>query len=53
MIREWLTDWLYWPIVAVAVSGAITWVLNCISVTYSEVAAQLRELRRIKNKGTE
>lgn len=50
MIREWLTDWLYWPMVVVAISGAATWTLNCVSVTYSEVYAQLKELKRLRTE---
>lgn len=42
-----LGPWLYWPLVVVAISGAVTWTLNCITVTYTEVWGQVKELKRL------
>ena len=46
-LYDCIGPWLYWPIVAVFVSGSISWTINCISVTYSEVAKQIEELTRV------
>ena len=49
-LQEFLGPWIYWPIVVVVISGTVTWTLNCISVTYSEVGKQIEELRRVGKK---
>ncbi len=50
MIRQFLTDWLYWPMVVSVIAGSITWTLNCVSVTYTEIYAQIEELKRRKKE---
>ena len=47
---EFLGPWLYWPMVVVVVSGSVTWTLNCISVTYSEVSKQIAEVARVRRE---
>lgn len=45
-----LGPWIYWPLAIVAVSGCVTWTLNCISVTYTEVGKQVEELTRVSKE---
>ena len=48
-LLEYLGPWIYWPLAIAAISGSVTWTLNCVSVTYSEVGRQIAELARVKS----
>lgn len=49
MLRHILGEWLYWPIVVMAVGVAATALLSNVSLCYTEIRDQLKELWRIKN----
>ena len=49
-LHDYVGPWIYWPIVTVAVSGAVTWVCNSISILYTEIGKQIAEIQRVKNK---
>ena len=52
-LHDFVGPWMYWPAVVVMITGTITWTLNCVSVTYSEVYKQIQELCRVKNGKTD
>lgn len=47
MLQTFLGGWLYWPIVVLVISFTITVVINNISLWYTELREQRRELRRL------
>lgn len=49
-LHNLIGPWLYWPIAIVAISGSVTWTINCISVTYSEILKQIAEIKRVASK---
>lgn len=46
-LYDFIGPWLYWSLVTVAVSGAATWTINSITILYTELHAQIKELRRV------
>lgn len=44
-LRELVGDWIYWSVVAFAVSGAATWVISCVDVTVSNMVRYFRSGR--------
>lgn len=49
-LREFLGDWVYWPIAAMVIGFAVTTFLSNISLSYTEIRDQLKELFRVTRK---
>jgi hypothetical protein len=49
-LRDFLGDWLYWPIAAMVVGFAATTFLSNISLCYTEIRDQIKELHRAFRK---
>lgn len=49
MLREFLGEWLYWPVVVGVIGFAATSVLSNVSLCYSEIWDQIKELKRVKD----
>lgn len=45
-----LGKWLYWPLVVIAVCIACTVAFNSVSTCYTELLAQIAELKRVSKK---
>lgn len=53
MLRIFLGDWLYWPVVVLVVSFASGVMFSNISLCYSELIAQIKEARRLTGRRKE
>lgn len=53
MLRLFLGDWLYWPVVVLVVSFASGVMFSNISLCYSELIAQIKEARRLTGRRKE
>jgi hypothetical protein len=50
MLRSFLGEWLYWPIVVMTIGFATVSVFSNVSLAYSEIYDQFKELRRVRKK---
>lgn len=47
--QDFVGEPIYWSVVAIAISGAITWVLSCVDVTVTNIMYLLRKSRDVQD----
>ncbi len=47
-LEAFLGPWIYWPLVAAFIGFAVVSLLSNVSMIYTELRDQLRELRRLR-----